>query len=430
MFRSLHNRSQSEAVFHRVGCRCITLIIVYLLFWGPVVELNAAPRVRKGPRAIAVVQWEGDPNKPNPHTSVLVPIAVLDQGRYYDAGIYHVNPVPMAIDSGVEYDVLKNGKLVGEFVTGASLRQQEQWYGLGSFKPHTESEQPKLAKNAPVEIKEPEVGHPTVYVPDEKRHKKDKDKDRGQEAPAPAKPEGPPGDTSASDADPDRPHLRKGSSPTVFKESNDEEQVRNDSDPNRPKLRHLSKEEQKEAAGNRDPLKIYKSPNLQTMVAVSDAYGAEPRPYTIQLKPEEEKNYRAAALKLANQEIARHAQGPVGALQDVKFNYFDLALNNTPVLVLSGWEAKGKQRVFATIVARVEEDLSVRKIFSSVTDSNHLDVYPRLELVDAVDADGDSRGDLLFRAYSDTGSRYILYHAGPDSLDLLFDSARAEGGEQ
>jgi hypothetical protein len=64
----------------------------------------------------------------------------------------------------------------------------------------------------------------------------------------------------------------------------------------------------------------------------------------------------------------------------------------------------------------------MRKLFSSVTDSAHLDVFPRLELIDAVDAEGTGRGDLLFRAAGGDTPSYQLYHVGPDSLRKLFDS--------
>src|SRR5262249_17457120 len=88
---------------------------------------GAAAKTRKGPRAIAVLEWEGDPKSPKPHTSVLVPITILDEGKYYDASIYRASPVPMAIDSGVVYDILKSGELVGTFVTGASSQQKNRW---------------------------------------------------------------------------------------------------------------------------------------------------------------------------------------------------------------------------------------------------------------------------------------------------------------
>jgi hypothetical protein len=387
---------------------------------------GAAAKTRKGPRAIAVLEWEGDPKSPKPRTSVLVPITILDEGKYYDASIYRASPVPMAIDSGVVYDILKSGELVGTFVTGASTQQKNRWYGLGTFKAHSESNEPQVAKTSDIEVKEPEVGHPNIYVPGKKKDKKDKD----QAPPPQPKPDDKPPDTSTADADPDRPRLKKGGSPTVFKEGNNEEVARVDNDPNRPKLRRPTQGEQKEAAGKSDPLAIFKSPELHTMVAVSDEYGAEPRSYAFQLKPDEEKSYRTALQKLATEDIAKYQKGltKTVSLSDIAFRWFDLNGNNAPILIFSASSSDGRKRTYITEVARAEIDNNVRKLFSSITDTDHLDVYPRLELVDAVDADGDGRGDLLFRAHDDSGSRYVLYHAAPDSLNLLFDGARAIGG--
>ena len=81
---------------------------------------------------------------------------------------------------------------------------------------------------------------------------------------------------------------------------------------------------------------------------------------------------------------------------------------------------------YITVAAWEEIDESLRKIFTQVTDDHHLDVYPRLEIIDAIDARGNGRGELLFRAFGDQGNRFVLYHPGPDSLELLFDSASAQ----
>ena len=386
---------------------------------------GVSAKTRRGPRAIAVLEWEGDAKSPKPHTSVLVPITILDEGKYYDASIYRASPVPMAIDSGVVYDILKSGELVGTFVTGASSQQKNRWYGLGTFKAHSESKEPQVAKTSDIEVKEPEIGHPSIYVPGKKKDKKDKDKD--QTAPPPPKPDNKPPDTSPADADPDRPRLKKGGSPTVFKDTNNEEAARVDEDPNRPKLRRPTQEEQKEASKKSDPLAIFKSPELHSMVAVSDEYGAEPRSYAFQLKPDEQKIYRTALQKLAIDDIVKYKKAAVKTvpLNDVNFLWFDLNGNNAPILILTASSGEGPKKTYVTEVGRAEIDNNVRKLFSGITDTDHLDVYPRLELVDAVDADGDGRGDLLFRAFDDSGSRYVLYHAAPDSLNLLFDGARA-----
>jgi hypothetical protein len=58
-----------------------------------------------------------------------------------------------------------------------------------------------------------------------------------------------------------------------------------------------------------------------------------------------------------------------------------------------------------------------------VTDNQHLDVTARLELIDAVDADGDGRGELLFREVSDVGSAYVVYRVTADQLWTLFEGS-------
>jgi hypothetical protein len=44
-----------------------------------------------------------------------------------------------------------------------------------------------------------------------------------------------------------------------------------------------------------------------------------------------------------------------------------------------------------------------------------------MELIDAVDADGDGRGELLFRRTSDGGSAYAIYRVTSDHLWPLFE---------
>jgi hypothetical protein len=64
----------------------------------------------------------------------------------------------------------------------------------------------------------------------------------------------------------------------------------------------------------------------------------------------------------------------------------------------------------------------VRQLFFSVTDARHLDQIPRLEFIDAVDADGDGRGELLFREVTDSGQGFAIYRVLPDTLSKIFDS--------
>ncbi len=64
---------------------------------------------------------------------------------------------------------------------------------------------------------------------------------------------------------------------------------------------------------------------------------------------------------------------------------------------------------------------NLHKLYVGVTDKFHLDITPKLELVDAVDADGDNRGELLFRETSDAGNGWVIYRATADKLYKMFD---------
>jgi hypothetical protein len=69
---------------------------------------------------------------------------------------------------------------------------------------------------------------------------------------------------------------------------------------------------------------------------------------------------------------------------------------------------------------------NLHKLNVAITDKYHLDIRPRLELVDALDADGDGRGELLFHEASDAANGWVIYRATPDKLWKLFDSLNPE----
>lgn len=193
------------------------------------------------------------------------------------------------------------------------------------------------------------------------------------------------------------------------------------------------------------------SGSTQLIPAISDADGPDPRPYAYALKPDEEEKLRKKILALAADEVrARAAQlssesaeakpsgrtppksgakvKPQPTFEDVQLRVFDLSNSNEPVLVLTtkarmperaGTAASALQYV-VTVVARDDIYGELHKAFASITDTQHLDVLPRLELIDAVDADGDGRGELLFREISDAGNAFVLYRVIGDRLWPLF----------
>jgi len=73
------------------------------------------------------------------------------------------------------------------------------------------------------------------------------------------------------------------------------------------------------------------------------------------------------------------------------------------------------------LVARANLEGVLRRLFFARTDARHLEVTPRLELIDAIDADGDGRGELLFRRTTDVGTSFAIYRVTADRLWPLYE---------
>ena len=111
--------------------------------------------------------------------------------------------------------------------------------------------------------------------------------------------------------------------------------------------------------------------------------------------------------------------------QDVQLRVFDLSNTNEPVLVLTANaqlpSGHSDLTYMIALVARQDIYGDLHKAFAQTADSQHLDVVPKYELIDAVDADGDGRGELLFRLTSDAGPAFAVYRVIGDQLWPLFE---------
>src|SRR5205823_9811551 len=116
---------------------------------------------------------------------------------------------------------------------------------------------------------------------------------------------------------------------------------------------------------------------------------------------------------------------PAPQFQGIQMHVFDLSSSNEGVLVLTANATLGNgsgDLVYMTVlVARQDIYGDLHKVFAQTTDSQHLDVLPKFELIDAVDADGDGRGELLFRLTSENGSAFGVYRVIGDKLWPLFE---------
>jgi len=132
-------------------------------------------------------------------------------------------------------------------------------------------------------------------------------------------------------------------------------------------------------------------------------------------------------------------KAPAPVFENVQMRTFDLWGSNQPVLVLSADAhlpppAAGRTvdlpsaplQYKIVLVTRTDIYGNLHKLYSGVTDRFHLDVTPQLDLIDAVDADGDGRGELLFHKTTDAGNGYVVYKATADTLWKMFDTVNPE----
>jgi len=368
----------------------------------------------KGPRALGVIELAGNGK------AHLVPVAIMVDGKFYDAGAYKADPVPMALQADTVYEALKTGVSQGLFTVGVALHDKDGWIGDGKWRSNAQieadkakakAEQEKLAQKAP----EVEQGPPKL-----KR--------------------GPPGADQASSSPPqpgpsEKPAADKSTpspapSATATK-SSESAAASSNVDPNRPILRRQPATETSHEQTKASEPEALKGP-IELIPAISDTGGAEPRPYAYQMKPEEDQGRLKKMLAIASDEIkaravkssdkrARPAQGP--QFHDVQMRVFDLSNSNEPVLVLTA-NAKvpsSSLEYMTAVVAREDIYGDLHKVFAETTDNQHLDALPRYELIDAVDTDGDGRGELLFRMNWDNGSAFSVYRVIGDRLWPLFE---------
>jgi hypothetical protein len=447
------------------------LLAALALFAAQVAPAQFAkkPPVSKGPRALGLVELAP---KGKAH---LVPIAIMYDGQFYDASAYKAAPVPMALESHTVYEGFHAGVSQGFFTVIAAQQRPHSWVGEGTWlaagavaaqagrraetKPR-EDEDPKppvlrhadsppsqasgsvnsppaaqtpasstASSNSPVPSSDKDSDRPVLHRP------KPEPEEQAPSAspPAPSTPPVPP----PEEKDKDQPMLRRGKPALAPPEPPASRAAVASKAPATPPSTS--------APGNVAPTE------LQIMTAISDAGGPDPRPYTYALKPDEEVQFRKKVLALAADEIRARSQQlasemigapspahagktghpakpPQPPFEDVQLRTFDLSNSNEPVLVLTA-KAHLPRRLndpmpdlqyMVALVARQDIYGDLHKAFSNVTDTQHLDVLPFMEFIDAVDADGDGRGELLFRQTSDAGSAFVIYRVIGNQLWALF----------
>jgi hypothetical protein len=265
--------------------------------------------------------------------------------------------------------------------------------------------------------------------------------------------------SSSTPSDPDRPVLKK-SKKAANSDLSDVSSVPGDEDPDRPRL--------KRGIANLDKLKVLPSliglpPDLEQSVAVSDARSRPEHPFAYAWAD----SALEAKMKASLEDIARDALGlkapsppapkprPTSAAQkaattatrkttkpaaptqlsepaplmDERFHAFELTYGSEATLVLTAHtDAPPAQQKFVTLVAQPDFYGNLQVVLKTVTDASHLDDIPRLRLVDAVDALGDNRGELLFEMRGATERQFALYRIARGQAEKLFVTGGGQFG--
>ncbi len=428
------------------------------------------------PRAIGLLQLSPSGK------ATLIPIAIMIDKTFYDASAYKATPVPMALESGTIYEVERTGESLGLFTVNAAQHSlnanaTSPWIGTGVWLPEgtTAPKTTREAETAPVGIEEKDEP-PRLTKGDNPPQRPPA---AGSGSPS-AAPQGPASSTGTSSTTkptasreapappPDNPSTKPaGSGDRAEQESQVKEEA---GDPNVPRLRRAkptplpsdaaapdyvqagSAAAKGGAAGNATEAAAGKS--VQLVPAISDAGGPQPRSYKFDWSSDEQEKAGMKLLDLAADEfriyLRKMEQGKIAAqappkaatarkvepraqqpvFENVQLRAFDVWTNNEPVMVLSAEAhmpgktgAAGTTGTYlVTLAARTDIYGNLRKLYSGVTDRFHLDVTPQLELIDAVDADGDGYGELLFRETADNGQGYVIYKPTSDVLWKVFDS--------
>jgi hypothetical protein len=423
--------SYRTRLYRKAVIAVIPALVFVFAVWLPGFAQYAKRRqVSKGPRALGLLELASNGK------AHLLPITIMIDGKFYDAGAYKANPVPMALEPETVYEGLKSGVSQGLFTVSGAMSEKGSWVADGKWrstadiqadKAHAKAESAKKAQKAPEEAGgPPKLRRPPAGSDQTPSAPSQPPSASPPNSPQPAPSKNPPSASNAED-------VASASNAPAFPNA-----------PDRPVLRHRAPSEtpheQTKSGTDQEPLK---GP-IQLVPAISDSDGAEPRPYIYQVKPEEEQKFLKTMTSMAADEVKARATQLLGEsepaakpprkgvrpaltpqLQDVQMHIFDLTSSNEPVLVLTANATIPHARVALqyTIALVTREDIyaELHKVFAQTTDNQHLDVLPKYEFIDAVDADGDGRGELLFRRTQESGSAFSIYTVIGDRLWPLFE---------
>ncbi|HET6936939.1 MAG TPA: hypothetical protein VFI72_18995 [Candidatus Angelobacter sp.] len=358
-------------------------------------------------------------------TARLTPVVILDDGRFHDASIYKARPRPMAAENGIVYEVQKTGTPIGYVTLGTATETGGIWTALCKWQPISAVPKKATASATPAPAAPGSPGGRPILRRPESEGGSSSAPTSASTSPTPAPtpettPEPEPEDT-------DRPVLRRRAPAPTQPESQ--------ASPSPVPAGTPGPASAPEGAVPPN-VPYVPTPGTQTLVAVSDTQPSDTRSYEYNWSPEDRQKMEAKLRRLALAQLPpENAKLGDNSLRNVVIRSFDVDLSNEAVMVLtaeipgsymtqSSRSAPGKfVSRYITLIARTDYDQNLQRLGVSITDSSRLDVAPRLELIDAVDVDGDGLAELMFREYGFDQKGYMIYGIGRGTVTKVFEGA-------
>ena len=416
---------------------------------------------------------------------ILLPVAIIDDGKVFDAAVYKTAPQPMAIAPGVVYEAQHHGVPVGLFTIGTASHSNSEdhpWFALGKWKldmaPPNDNRDvrqanitigdPRARDGSLPSVEEGELHRKTTQVYDEAGRPIDKPID--DEPPTMAKnkkpetldrrptavpaPKEKPADTSTSsskDDDPDRPRLKKGAPPaTTPTTAKPAEAAKSqpatasssapaEEDPNRPRLKRGKPTGEKNEADSSD------APIAREVLSMASA--TRPRTYEMAAVSDADltrltQNYEFKGTLAERQGLLRKMQELVDAELKPKTAESKLSLRRARAADPSRFaeirfelfdvdsnnapELVLNRAYVVSATQRIPFVLAARADYEGNPHRLLFEKNERFEFIDAVDLDGDGPGELLFRRFAANGPVFVIYRVSPDGLAEVFRGGAAE----
>src|SRR5882762_4334103 len=167
LHRQLYRNGMFAVTLAAASLLCSSWLVAQVAAQGPIPQFGHKPASNKGPRAIGLIQLSPKGK------ARLTPIAIMMDGKFYDAGSYKAAPVPMALDFGIVYEGFRTGVSQGVFTITQPGQLNHVWIAEGTWLPAGEKA-PEKSKKYSTPVIEDKDAPPVLH-----RHSDKADSDSG-----------------------------------------------------------------------------------------------------------------------------------------------------------------------------------------------------------------------------------------------------------